>query len=338
MSSSNDTPLENPLAIWHQNFKKDVHTLRELLLLRTRSDDSAARDAMAPTLNDLSTTVSQLEEAMATVRIHVASEQAQLAKLRAFRERVAKQKQRIALIEAHMPKEAAETLGFGSSGKENDVQTVNILTPDFADSPRDSRDEEECDEMIDTIPVASKPGKSFERPSKSSVFSPEKRPAVTPATTKKVADGRSRPRSKSAKARAAAAAAAEEIEQDVGPIVRAATSQELADAPQYVKGRLTLEKVEAVAKKLTEIAERKYALLARPKGTLSTTDHNVCDDFREAECDETDGMKFLTDAEIKGFGKYRLDSTAKSVINVLRHIGSLKEIRGKNRCRVFIIN
>lgn len=105
-----------------------------------------------------------------------------------------------------------------------------------------------------------------------------------------------------------------------------------------MKGRLTVPKIEVVVASLNGVAKAKYGLLNRPYRELNSEEITTYQDFRESECAETKGKLFLTDGEIKGFGKVRMDATAKSVINILRHVGSLKEVRGKNKSRIFIIN
>lgn len=113
---------------------------------------------------------------------------------------------------------------------------------------------------------------------------------------------------------------------------------ELRRAPSYVKGRLKLDKVNAVVEKINKVAETKYKLLAKPRAQLTSADFDKLTDYEQGDCSETEGCRFITDADIRASGELRIDSTTKGVINLLRHIGAIKEIRGKSKVRIFIFN
>ncbi len=81
----------------------------------------------------------------------------------------------------------------------------------------------------------------------------------------------------------------------------------------------------------------KYSLLKKKHRELKAGDVDKWQAFQDSECAETKGQKFVTDGELKDFGDFKMDPTARSVINVLRHIGALKEVRGKNKTRIFIV-
>lgn len=123
------------------------------------------------------------------------------------------------------------------------------------------------------------------------------------------------------------------------PYVENVTEEELAAAPQYVRGRLTVERVAKVVACLNKVLQSKYALLARPPRTLETDEVTRCQDIRaiEADCTELLGRPFFTDADIKLEEGVSFDSNTKAAINVLRHISTLKEVRGKKKVRIFIL-
>jgi hypothetical protein len=122
------------------------------------------------------------------------------------------------------------------------------------------------------------------------------------------------------------------------PVIRGVMPHELEAAPQYVKGRLTVERVNSVVATLDKVISGKYSLLNRPLRSLSSQDaarwHEIT--AAESNCPEVEGRPFFTDADIRSEG-VAMDSTLKSAINILRHVSILKELRGKNRVRVFVI-
>lgn len=121
------------------------------------------------------------------------------------------------------------------------------------------------------------------------------------------------------------------------PLVAMVTEDELDAAPQYVKGRLTLKKIEDVVEKLNAFVVEKYTLLKQSKRDLNGEERKRWEAFHESECPEAKGETFVTDAEIKKLSSVKLNPTANQAINVLRHIGALKEVRGRNKVRIFII-
>lgn len=124
------------------------------------------------------------------------------------------------------------------------------------------------------------------------------------------------------------------------PTIENITAEELAAAPAYVKGRLTVERTGRVVFSLNRVLTAKYTFLARSPRNLSGADvsrrhdmQTVEDELEDAIC----GRAFFTDADMKleGVG---LDSMTKSVLNLLRHVLSLKEVRSKTKVRVFILS
>lgn len=305
----------NPLAEWQTNFKKDVLCLRQLMLVRTRHEDEAARQEMYPLFQSVSESLSKLDRATTSLLQYVNRDRAELARLKELQQVTGIQKRRIELIKHQMPDPVAQTLG---------VQ--EIVEPDVSVALAKEN----------APPVEN----AASRPSQTAVSAPLVEKTVS-GEKRRLAAGKKRAKSigKGEGAGTKEKMIVEKAGQSGdGPVVRPVSSSELSSAPQYVKGRLTLEKIETVVAKLTEIAQAKYKLLRRPYRDLNSGEITQVQAFRENECTETAEKKFITDYEIKGFGEYRMDATVKSVINVLRHVGSLKEVRGKNKVRIYIIS
>jgi hypothetical protein len=127
---------------------------------------------------------------------------------------------------------------------------------------------------------------------------------------------------------------------DVGelPHIPNVTHEEMSIAPSYVKGRLTVGRAAPVVAALNKVLRSKYAFLAQPIRTLTSDEVTRRHDIQavEAECGEIEGRPFFTDVDCRE-GDVRFDSVTKSVVNLLRHVGALKEIRGRNRVRIFIL-
>lgn len=357
-SLKSSSKSEDHLQEWRQIFDKDCQFLGNLLALRTRLDDHHARDSMEPTLHRINSRLPQLESAVEHLRLQLKQEREGIAQLRNFQSIVQAQKERIERIRSNLPSELKplfspttkpQPLQLKQQTKENYDDNCNDPQASSSSLPSQNTDTEETEvpsstpltstaqqrrQRISTIPTSnnSRTSNHSSRPltgSKQKIHTSKSRaqksePVAQPSTTRNRSDGGGgRPTKKSSSAEV---------------VVRPVSEVELNAAPQYVRGRMTVTKINTVASRLSEIASAKYSLMRRPNSTLLPADLCLCQDFQQATCDETVGHNFLTEGEIKGFGKYRIDATVKSAINILRHIGSLKEIRGKNSVRILLIN
>lgn len=341
----------NELETFQNDFQRDLQAVLQLVAFKpdtSSASDLRLLDQLEPSLSSMSSQISRVEDAIHRFRSYVQAESAQLSHISDLQRRVALQTRRVAAIKKTMPPEVAKAL-------DQVPVYLHIPTPVTAATPASSTHRAQMpgqapvgDMDVENDAVESTPPAP---PSPSPSPSPHKKQAShTRKGVTSSASASARPpvqksrgtRSRTGDTTASSAGAKENgsrgSPRDGSLKVRSATEHELSAAPQYVRGRLTLESLDKVAQKLTEIAISKYEILRKPNSALSPAElaHNQA--FREAMCDETNGKKFITEAEIKGFGEYRIDSTVKNGINVLRHIGSLKEVRGKNRTRIFIIN
>lgn len=122
------------------------------------------------------------------------------------------------------------------------------------------------------------------------------------------------------------------------PQLARVTDSELADCPQYVKGRLTVDKIARVVNKFNEFVCTKYVIADRTlRECRAGPDRERWQAFKDSECPETEGETFVTDLELRAFSDFKMDATARQTINVLRHIGRIKEVRGKKKARCFIL-
>lgn len=315
----------NPLKEWNENFEKDVLSLHQLINLRTHEDDYASRNDLESAFQSLNASLSQIEKATDHIREYVREEEANIPQLQDAMRNMEALLMRMATIREKLPPQLissfVEREEVEPALKENDAAADNVSPCEIAEQPKSRRGSEPQIGEEDAVrKVTKKVSGKGSRP-------PPPKPGTTLGT---------KPKAKATKPKKDVAS--HRNERSVDLVISPVSEEELNTAPQYVRGRMTVDKLSAVANRLSEIATAKYTLLRKPNSSLSTTEMSHCQNFQESRCDETHGLKFLTDAEIKGFGKYRIDSTVKAGINLLRHFGMLKEVRGKNRERVLIIN
>ncbi|QCE03039.1 Spindle and kinetochore-associated protein 1 [Vigna unguiculata] len=110
------------------------------------------------------------------------------------------------------------------------------------------------------------------------------------------------------------------------------TGSELDSLSSYMRGRLTLEKVNAAINDMVSYAEANSQLIVVPKKKLAENLWEKALEIRDiATMEGIKGKHFFLEADIKG-PSLKLDNTGKAILTVLRHLGRINETRiGHNR-------
>ncbi|KAI0563201.1 Spindle and kinetochore-associated protein [Gracilaria domingensis] len=302
-----------PSAIdeWQSNFNNQVSALRDLLAVRSVANGHAAHEEVSTAFEAACKSLADVDQMFVVLNQYIQQEEAQLAQLDKLRTHLHRVSTQMRAIEKQMPSELKASLNANS--RENALESSSQPQPHHA-----------------------APAKTLvnEKGTRSRKHNTEKKSAPS---LKKLASGKSPVKTRSKTTKRRVEKSKDEPIPDP-PQIRYVTQEELDDAPQYVKGRLSIEKISTVVDKFNVILEKKYTLLSRPFRELTSQEMSKYEDLRDAFCPEVSGKEFITDSEIKGFGGCRMDAAVKSVINILRHVSAMKEIRGKNKTRIFIIN
>ncbi|GMI99076.1 hypothetical protein like AT3G60660 [Hibiscus trionum] len=105
------------------------------------------------------------------------------------------------------------------------------------------------------------------------------------------------------------------------------TAVELDSLSSYMRGRLTLEKVNAAISDMATYAEANAQLVAAPKKKLAENLWERALELRDiAMTDSVKGKHFFLETDMKG-PSLKLDNTGKSILTVLRHLGRISETR-----------
>ncbi|XP_063605511.1 spindle and kinetochore-associated protein 1-like [Penaeus indicus] len=112
------------------------------------------------------------------------------------------------------------------------------------------------------------------------------------------------------------------------PTISYVTVKEFNDVPKYIRGRLQYDQVNVAIDEVNKTLETKYTLLRRPRAKLSEVDMKVVMACRQQENQETKGLYFVVDNDIKRWSGLKLDSNGRSIMTVLRTLKRLREVRG----------
>ncbi|PXF43359.1 Spindle and kinetochore-associated protein 1 [Gracilariopsis chorda] len=296
----------SPIDEWHSNFNQQVSALRQLLPLRSASQSDMEDEELRAAFNATSSSLADVDHLFASLLQYIEHEETELSQLSKLLERLQRVSTQMRYIEKQMPAELRDSIS--AQTPKNTATTPKLKQSSSGKTPKHSP-------VNKTTPEVSRTGRRTKQPTGKSLSKPN----TKTSQAKHKEDTRNRKVCDT-------------------PQIRHVSQEELDEAPQYVKGRLNVEKISVVVDKLNEVLDKKYALLNKPFRELSSQEMTKYEDLRDAFCPEVKGKDFITDNEIKGFGGCRMDATVKSVINILRHVGAMKEVRGKNRSRIFIIN
>ncbi|PIA50167.1 hypothetical protein AQUCO_01300719v1 [Aquilegia coerulea] len=115
------------------------------------------------------------------------------------------------------------------------------------------------------------------------------------------------------------------------------TADELDSLSSYMRGRLTLDKVNAAINDMAAYAEANAQLISAPRNKLAENALEKALERRDIAMNEAvKGKHFFLETDIKG-PVLKLDITGKSILTVLRHLGRINETRvGHQRVIILI--
>lgn len=106
------------------------------------------------------------------------------------------------------------------------------------------------------------------------------------------------------------------------------TTAEFDLIPQYMKGRLSYEQVNAVVRCINAAISAKYGILHQSVKTLNNQARRLQQRFKDQETKDTRGQYFVVDEDIRDFSQMKVDKRFHAVVNMLRHCRRLRELRG----------
>ncbi|NWX28731.1 SKA1 protein, partial [Notiomystis cincta] len=114
------------------------------------------------------------------------------------------------------------------------------------------------------------------------------------------------------------------------------TTEEFESVPAYMKGRITYEQINAVVQEINKAVVAKYKILYQPLKSLSAPVRNLYHRFMEEETNDTRGVFFIVEADIKEFTQLKLDKRFHNIVSILRHCQRVREVRSSGLIRYVI--
>eukprot|EP00249_Psilotum_nudum_P001454 c13921_g1_i1 orf=355-987(-) len=115
------------------------------------------------------------------------------------------------------------------------------------------------------------------------------------------------------------------------------TVDELDSLSSYMRGRLTLDKINAAVDEMAMYADANARLIAAPRKKLGEDLLERVLELRNiAFSDTLKGKYFFLESDMRG-PVLKLDNTGKAILTVLRHLGRIVEVRtGRQRALVLV--
>lgn len=115
------------------------------------------------------------------------------------------------------------------------------------------------------------------------------------------------------------------------------TVQEFSSIPQYMKGRVTYDQLNAAVKSINATVTGKYKILQQPIKSLSNAARKLHQRFKDQETKDTKGQFFVVEEDLRDLAQLKVDKRFVGMLNMLRHCQRLKELRGGGLTRYTLL-
>lgn len=106
------------------------------------------------------------------------------------------------------------------------------------------------------------------------------------------------------------------------------TMQEFNSIPQYMKGRVSYDQINAAVQSINAAVTFKYKIVHQPGKSLNTQSRRLHQRFKDQETKGTKGQFFIVEEDIREFTQMKVDKRFQGILNMLRHCQRLRELRG----------
>uniref|UniRef100_A0A8C6UPT5 SKA complex subunit 1 n=1 Tax=Neogobius melanostomus TaxID=47308 RepID=A0A8C6UPT5_9GOBI len=115
------------------------------------------------------------------------------------------------------------------------------------------------------------------------------------------------------------------------------TTPEYESIPQYMKGRVSYDQLNAAVRCINAAVSSKYKIVHQSVKTLNNHSRKLYQRFKEQETKDTKGHFFIVEGDIRDFTETKFDKRFQGILNMLRHCQRLKEQRGGGITRFVLL-
>ncbi|XP_023146219.2 spindle and kinetochore-associated protein 1 isoform X2 [Amphiprion ocellaris] len=115
------------------------------------------------------------------------------------------------------------------------------------------------------------------------------------------------------------------------------TMSEFEGIPQYMKGRVSYDQLNAAVHSINAAVTAKYKILHQSVKTLNNHARKLHQRFKDQETKDTKGQHFIVEDDIREFTQTKVDKRFQGILNMLRHCQRLRELRGGGLTRYMLV-
>lgn len=115
------------------------------------------------------------------------------------------------------------------------------------------------------------------------------------------------------------------------------TMPEFESIPQYMRGRVSYDQLNAAVQSINTTVTAKYKILHQSVKTLNNHARKLHQRFKDQETKDTKGQYFVVEDDIREFTQMKVDKRFQGILNMLRHCQRLRELRGGGLTRYMLL-
>ncbi|KAI3371770.1 hypothetical protein L3Q82_024323 [Scortum barcoo] len=115
------------------------------------------------------------------------------------------------------------------------------------------------------------------------------------------------------------------------------TMPEFDSIPQYMRGRVSYDQLNAAVQSINTTVTAKYKILHQSVKTLNNHARKLHQRFKDQETKDTKGQYFVVEDDIREFTQMKVDKRFQGILNMLRHCQRLRELRGGGLTRYMLL-
>ncbi|GAA6232655.1 spindle and kinetochore-associated protein 1 [Lates japonicus] len=115
------------------------------------------------------------------------------------------------------------------------------------------------------------------------------------------------------------------------------TMPEFENIPQYMKGRVSYDQLNAAVQSINAAVTAKYKILHQSVKTQNNHARKLHQRFKDQETKDTKGQYFVVEDDIREFTQMKVDKRFQGILNMLRHCQRLRELRGGGVTRYILL-
>lgn len=301
--------LSESLDRMMSHFKTRIHDVQEVLALRPPETDRASANSVITKLLELEETLRGVEKVVESLEENLSHDEDEIQCTEAILKSLRLQQQELSLVKQHCDR----NLSLGpssykaSNGRSNSSQSISSV-----------KNSTRSYDVVSSQTATSSSAKSTKESSRSSSTSTEHgEPSFASEIT---------------------GAFPTSYESAGMRLLTEISPEEFETLPNHIRGRLTLEKINASIQEINKILKDKFELYKIPSHKLSAIQLKQMEEYEELDDEEVRGKIYFSDNDLKRESRHiKKNATGQAILALLRHSKRIKRASGAKSARYIVL-